>query len=947
MAAAAADKNLLFGVLAVQLDFVSRDQLIAATGLWVLEKQRPLSEIFVEQGMISADESQLVDSVVQKHLQRHNNDPRQSLHSVDAFESVRQTLGNLDDADVRATLEFDDLGTIGAPDPYSTQQMGPGETTSGRQRYTILRMHQRGGLGQVSIALDEELNREIALKEILPAHADHEENRIRFVREAEITGALEHPGVVPVYSLGSFGDGRPYYAMRFIRGVNLRIAIEDFHNDQLSRSERELQFRNLMGRFVDACNAMEYAHSRGVIHRDIKPSNIMVGEYGETLVVDWGLAKSSGDEFASDVASEPPVYPSVRDSSTKTQVGRVVGTPPYMSPEQAAGRLDQLLPSSDIYCLGATLYHLVTGEAPFRGKEDEILGNVQMGRFARPRAIKPEVPRALEAICLKAMERMPKDRYESARQLADDIERFLADERVHAYAEPLPTRAWRWIRHHRALVISSAAALTVAVTALTIGVVLLGAANVRERKLRTEATASYREAVKQQERAEHNFGIARDAVRDYYVLVSEETLLKQRGMQPLRNALLRQALVYYQQFLDQREDDPALREELARAHFLAGRITESIESPDKAIPYYQQAIQRQLKLLDEEPQNETVASDYGTSLNALGRAFQKLQRLEEAREKYDQAVKQREKLASSDPENKDFARSLASSVMNIGILHLSRGEQEEAIPLFERAQTIRLAHAGSPETVGPKLQRDLGMGFYNLAIARLQLGNTTLAENNLLQAVEAFERLLELDRNDMANEHRVARCHRILGDVKASADQPEEAIAFYERAQLALEALFVRNPDVPVYLADLAGVYINLGQQLQLLQRGSEALAALDEASDLLRELVIEFEMVPRYRRDLGVALRAAGKLLSADGQFDESRRRLKESKTVLEQLVRQHPSEVAYAAELTQTFDALATVDSLEAEAAEAAAEAARAAEAEKAAAEAERASDAEEASP
>jgi len=309
-------------------------------------------------------------------------------------------------------------------DPYSTQVPAESESLDSRQRFKVLRLHQKGGLGLVSIALDEELNREIALKEIQAAHADSFENRTRFLREAEITGALEHPGVVPVYSLGKHADGRPYYAMRFIRGMNLQTALEDFHGLDTDTANKQLHFRQLLGRFVDVCYAMEYAHSRQVIHRDLKPGNIMLGDYGETLVVDWGLAKSLNDAADTDESISTadtvisPVKTSDSASSTTTQVGRVVGTPAYMSPEQAAGRLDALGPASDIYSLGATLYHVVAGKVAFSGTEEEVLGNVQMGRFPRPRTVNATVPRALEAICLKAMAMLPSDSYAWGRAMS-------------------------------------------------------------------------------------------------------------------------------------------------------------------------------------------------------------------------------------------------------------------------------------------------------------------------------------------------------------------------------------------------------------------------------------------------------------------------------------------------------------------------------------------------
>ena len=170
------------------------------------------------------------------------------------------------------------------------------ETLAG-ERFRILRPHAQGNLGLVSVALDAELNREVALKEIRPDRSDDPFSRARFLLEAEITGRLEHPGIVPVYGLGGHADGRPFYAMRFVKGESLKEAIDRFHAaDQAAGAEASatLALRQLLGRFLAVCNAVAYAHSRGVIHRDLKPANIMLGPYGETLVVDWGLAKSSG-----------------------------------------------------------------------------------------------------------------------------------------------------------------------------------------------------------------------------------------------------------------------------------------------------------------------------------------------------------------------------------------------------------------------------------------------------------------------------------------------------------------------------------------------------------------------------------------------------------------------------------------------------------------------------
>jgi serine/threonine-protein kinase len=294
---ASADRNLLFGILALQMDFISRNALIRAMNAWVLDKVKPLGQILVEQGALSPSHRDLLEPLVEAHLRQHGGDPQRSLAALSSVGPVRDQLAQVADADVQASLAQVQAAGAGAPLPptddlYPTRMPAPGEGTAGL-RFRILRPYARGGLGIVFVAQDEELHREVALKEIQVQHADHDESRARFLLEAEITGGLEHPGIVPVYGLGHYEDGRPFYAMRLIKGDSLKEAIARFHQaDGPGRdpAERGLALRQLLRRFVDVCNAVAYAHSRGVLHRDLKPANVMLGPYGETLVVDWGLA---------------------------------------------------------------------------------------------------------------------------------------------------------------------------------------------------------------------------------------------------------------------------------------------------------------------------------------------------------------------------------------------------------------------------------------------------------------------------------------------------------------------------------------------------------------------------------------------------------------------------------------------------------------------------------
>jgi Tfp pilus assembly protein PilF/tRNA A-37 threonylcarbamoyl transferase component Bud32 len=467
---ASTDRNLLCGVLALQLDFVGRDALMRAMQAWVLDKARPLVQILTEQGGLSAERRELLEGLVREHLRQHGEDPRQSLAALSSLGSARAELAAVADADVQASL-----ARVGAARPTLEQtvdepagrQNGPG------QRFRILRPHARGALGEVYVALDAELHREVALKEIQERHVGHPESRARFLLEAEITGGLEHPGVVPVYGLGHYADGRPFYAMRFVKGDCLKDAIERFHRAEHAgaNGERELRLHQLLGRFVDVCNAVAYAHSRGVLHRDLKPGNIMLGAYGETLVVDWGLAKVVGRPEGALAATEGTLRPPSASGSAATEMGRAVGTPAYMSPEQAAGKLDDLGPATDIYSLGATLYALLTNRAPVAGSSvGEVLQKVQCGDWPPPRVVNPTVPPALDAVCRKAMALVPAERYPTALALAEDVQRYLADEPVTAYREGIVARAWRWAKRHRRLLGRTAAA------AVLLGVLLGSAA---------------------------------------------------------------------------------------------------------------------------------------------------------------------------------------------------------------------------------------------------------------------------------------------------------------------------------------------------------------------------------------------------------------------------------------------------------------------------------------
>jgi|688.fasta_scaffold06653_7 serine/threonine protein kinase len=310
----------------------------------------------------------------------------------------------------------------------------------------------RGGLGDVYYASDKATGRELAVKFLNGWAVSQEALRESFQFEATVTSQLEHPNIVPVYVTGATPDGRPFYAMRLIPGRTLGAAIHEFHDRRHASEaagERSARYRELLGQFALVCKAIAYAHDRGVLHRDIKPANIMLGKFGEVVVLDWGLAaRIDRDDRARRSGEESIVMPTIAIDAAPTAKRGISGTPAYMSPEQHDGAVP-VGPASDVYGLGATLYHLITGSPPYEGDVAAIREKVLAGSLPAPSRVKRGVSGAIQAVCLKAMARDPVDRYETPLELARDIDAYLADNPVSAYREPLLRRLARWTRRHR------------------------------------------------------------------------------------------------------------------------------------------------------------------------------------------------------------------------------------------------------------------------------------------------------------------------------------------------------------------------------------------------------------------------------------------------------------------------------------------------------------------
>jgi serine/threonine-protein kinase len=944
MSQSATDRNLLFGILALQMDFITRDGLIAAMNGWVLNKDKSLSRILVEQGGLAEEDRALLEPLVGKHLERHGVDAGRSLSALSPVGWIKHDLESVADSELTASLAH--LVDSGPNTDHDRTGAVVGEgSRAGGPRYRVLRPHARGGLGEVYLARDEELNRDVALKQIQVEYADHPESRARFLMEAEVTGRLEHPGVVPVYGLGHFDDGRPFYAMRFIRGDSLKDAIVRFHGleaDPGGPGEQSLALRRLLGQFIDVCNAVAYAHSRGVLHRDLKPGNVMLGPYGETLVVDWGLAKTMDrPEGPAPGRDEPTLRPASGSGYEPTRMGSTLGTPAFMSPEQAEGRLDQLGPASDVYSLGATLYCLLTGRAPVDGPDQAaILDQVRNGRVPTPRSVKTEVPRALEAICRKAMALRPEDRYATPKALADDLEQWLADEPVSAYQEPWTTRLSRWTRRHKTAVAGTAA---MAVTAMAALIAILVVVSIQKQ-----------ETERQRLRAEANFRKAGDAVERLLTRVSEVRLSDVPQMESLRGELLEDALQFQLGFLSERSEDPMVLFDVARAERLAAKLQVQLNRPDEAETICRQGLQILDKLIASTPGDREIRRERAEALDTLGLALASLDRNDEAEPAYRQATAIWGLLIMEVPSSVEDRWRMAQCLNHLGDLLRRAGRWDEAEHFFLRDRQLCTA---SP--ADPRIRQELVASLNHLALVLLDRGDRAQALDTYAEAVKvqkaliaaspasssARELLVSLLTNQanafMANRQMAAAeaslveadalveklsrdfpaigryqdqtattLHNLANAVRMDPARINQALEIRKRALALQEALVASSPSVPEYLSNLGTICDGLASTLRTQHRLDEAEAPYRKALAAQARLAREHPDVVNYQFGHGQALHNLADLLREQNRPADALPLEQQAISVLESLYRSNLRNPDYRLAISYAYWGLCTID-------------------------------------
>ena len=791
--------------------------------------------------------------------------------------------------------------------------LGLGLAAPAPSRYRSLRPLAKGGLGEVFVALDEELGREVALKEIQERHLEHPESRARFLMEAEVTGGLEHPGIVPVYGLGQYPDGRPYYAMRFIRGQTLKEAIDAYHETE-GRSRdpgaRSLELRGLLNRIIDVCNALAYAHTRGILHRDIKPANIMLGGFGETLVVDWGLAKAvDRPEMATGTETQTQTDPGLRPlrplsagaSGTGTMYGSTMGTPHFMSPEQAAGQLDRLGPASDIYSIGATLYFILVGKPPFLEPQMAVLLNkVRQGKFPRPREANREVPAALEAICLKAMALQPQDRYRTARALADDLEHWLADEPVLAYREPWTTRLARWAKRHKTLVTTSAALVLAALVALSIGTVLI-----RREQARTEV----------------NFRLARDAVDQMLTRLGEVELADVPQMEQVRGRMLDKARTFYETFLAERGGDRSIRRETGRANLRLGDIEEMLGDYTAAEAAYDRAIALGRTLVAAQPGARDDLRDLASARHKLGVLLKKSNRFSESESALREAQDLRHRLVAARPADPDDQRDEMDSVYQLGTVLARLGRVKEVETAYAAAVDAerKLAAAHPDQRDYP---RKLGRYLNNRGILLRSTSNDPrLAEAAFREALGLQQPLSEKSPTVAGLQWERARTTSNLAGTLVETQGPAQALPVYREAFDQFKRLADDYPSVPDYQNELAVVSFNLGSALIREAEKTQDKDARDqlckEASERLDLAVATYQRLiqpdrfphrPDFRQKLALAERKHGILLDKTGQPEKAEAAFRAAVKALRELDAHYPQVPEYQSDLGVALENLAS---------------------------------------
>lgn len=705
----------------------------------------------------------------------------------DIVAALRSSSHILDSATETMTTAFGTTSTMSvaqAEDNGLDQELDLGsiERPAG---YRIVRVLGRGGSGVVYLAEDERLGRFVALKVILDVHLRESHYLARFEREAQLLARLQHPGIVRIHEVGTI-RGRPYLALEYVSGESLaqRLKGQPLPVPDVTRLFREL------------VQAVQYAHEQGVVHRDLKPGNILMSS---------AVAGLQSGEAGSFSIKSPPQYLSTPkitdfglarrlDEEGLTRTGDVLGTPGYMAPEQIGCPNPSSSPTVDVYSLGAILYELLTGRPPFRG--GTVLETLEQARTLDPvplRRLRPGLPRDLETICLKCLEKDPSRRYASACSLADDIERFHDGKPIHARPVSSVGKLSKWVRRRPALAIL-AGVTTLCLLALGVGGVVyehqlrqaLQEAHDAGGRADQQAQAAKRNAL----RADTNYQQARDAVQKMLTRTQDPRWNAVPRLQQLRREQVEIALAFFASLAAQTSNDLQVRRDVAWAHLEAGKLQIALDRTEQGLNSLRQALHLCDQLLREHPTQDNLRLLRANALMALGAYVSGREALQYG----EQGVEELEQLYRRDAPMPEVQATLVSACITLGGTYIKSGEPAFAQRMLQRAAQL------SDDMVRemPQDQQRLALRArvrINLSAAYRQGKQQDKAREQHAQAEADLEQLFAQDPLDRQTIDGLAVL-RLNGAYDLQAEgKPGEAAAYVQRNVPMLEQALQREPD--------------------------------------------------------------------------------------------------------------------------------------------------------
>jgi tetratricopeptide (TPR) repeat protein/tRNA A-37 threonylcarbamoyl transferase component Bud32 len=702
--------------------------------------------------------------------------------------------------------------------------------------YEIERELGRGGMGVVYKAHHRQLRRDVALKMILAGKHAAPEQLERFLTEARSVAQLQHPNIVQIFDIGE-QDGLPYFSLEFVDGKSLAQVID-----------KQPQDPDDAARTIEAlARTMQYAHDHGVLHRDLKPANVLLNKEGVPKISDFGLAKKIADE-----------------ESGSTQTGTVMGTPSYMSPEQASGLTHDVGPTADQYSLGAMLYEMLTGRPPFlAAKAVETILQVIHDEPVRPGQLQPGTPVDLETICLKALQKDVGKRYASCGELADDLQRFLNREPILARPVGSLERAWRWCRRNPRVAVPSALAVAV----LLIGTVITGWQNVVIKKERdyakqqeslaeerafeakaaqTVAETERKNAAESARIASNQRGLALDTLYQVVTKVDQK-LLDRSDMRDLRQELLTDAMNGLKRVEESDDTKSLIDRSLGVAHQRMADIFQQAGDTEKAVEQHQQALGIFEKLIKINPEDDWAKWDAAISCDKLGSIAQASQGdVVKARDYFLKALRWREELHSGlhirDPEltPAKVETSLVNSYAKTGMMAMAAGDAAQARDYFLKtlARSERLANDNPKNTVA---QQALAGSYFLLARLSFHLRDTVAAEKYCNLALNIRERLLsDSSQSVKANLDLSRSLHQRAQLQLQLLLKPDLAVPDYERARQICQSLYDKDSKDADVRRELAVSLHNLGTAQLLLDQQTVAEQNFREALALRQALSAE-----------------------------------------------------------------------------------------------------------